>query len=54
MTSRHAARVAIEQLQNGHPRFLGAVLNRVELERNSYYYSGYYRREYAVYHQAAG
>jgi polysaccharide biosynthesis transport protein len=53
MTSRHAARAAIEQLQNGHPRFLGAVLNRVELERNSYYYSGYYRREYAVYHQAA-
>jgi polysaccharide biosynthesis transport protein len=53
MTSRHAARAAIEQLQHGHPRFLGAVLNRVELERNSYYYSGYYRREYAVYHQAA-
>ncbi|CAN5517692.1 exopolysaccharide regulatory tyrosine autokinase VpsO [soil metagenome] len=53
MTSRHAAGAAIEQLQNGHPRFLGAVLNRVELERNSYYYSGYYRREYAVYHQAA-
>lgn len=52
MTSRHAARAAIEQLRNGHPRFLGAVLNRVELERNSYYYSGYYRREYAVYHQA--
>jgi capsular exopolysaccharide synthesis family protein len=53
MTSRQAARHAIEQLQNGRPRFFGAVLNRVELERNSYYYSGYYRREYAQYYQAA-
>jgi len=53
MTSRQAAKAAIEQLQNGRPRFLGAVLNRVELERNAYYYSGYYRREYAQYYQAA-
>ncbi len=53
MTSRHAAKNAIEQLQNGRPRFFGAVLNRVELERNAYYYSGYYRREYAQYYQAA-
>jgi len=53
MTSRQAAKAAIEQLQNGRPRFLGAVLNRVELERNAYYYSGYYRREYAVYYQTA-
>ncbi len=53
MTSRQAAKAAIEQLQNGHPRFLGAVLNRVELERNAYYYSSYYRREYAQYYQAA-
>ena len=47
MTSRHAAKTAIEQLENGRPRFVGAVLNRVDLERNAYYYSGYYRREYA-------
>lgn len=53
MTSRQAAAVAIEQLQKGRPHLLGAVLNRVELERNSYYYSGYYRREYAQYYQAA-
>jgi hypothetical protein len=26
------------------------VLNRVDLERNSYYYSQYYRREYAQYY----
>jgi capsular exopolysaccharide synthesis family protein len=53
MTSHHAARTAVEQLENGHPHFLGVVLNRVELERNSYYYSGYYRREYAQYYRAA-
>jgi polysaccharide biosynthesis transport protein len=53
MTSRHAARAAIEQLGNGRPTFLGAVLNRVELERESYYYSTYYRREYGHYHQPA-
>lgn len=53
MTSRQAAKAAIEQLQNGRPRFFGAVLNRVELERNAYYYSSYYRREYAQYYQAA-
>ena len=53
MTSRHAARTAIEQLENGRPHFVGAVLNRVELERNAYYYSGYYRREYAQYYQKA-
>jgi capsular exopolysaccharide synthesis family protein len=52
MTSRHAARTAIEQLENGRPHFVGAVLNRVELERNAYYYSGYYRREYAQYYQS--
>jgi capsular exopolysaccharide synthesis family protein len=54
MTSRHAARTAVEQLQKGRPAFVGAVLNRVELERNALYYSNYYRREYGQYYQAAG
>jgi capsular exopolysaccharide synthesis family protein len=53
MTSRQAAKIAIQQLQNGRPRFVGAVLNRVELEKNAYYYSGYYKREYVQYYQAA-
>jgi exopolysaccharide transport family protein len=53
MTSRQAAKNAIQQLQNGRPHFVGAVLNRVELERNAYYYSGYYKREYVQYYQAA-
>jgi capsular exopolysaccharide synthesis family protein len=53
MTNRHAARTAIEQLENGRARFVGAVLNRVELEKNAYYYSHYYKREYAGYYQQA-
>lgn len=51
MTSRHAAKTAVDQLQRVQARFVGAILNRVDLERNSYYYSQYYRREYSDYHQ---
>jgi succinoglycan biosynthesis transport protein ExoP len=50
MTSRHAARTAVQQLSGVQARFVGAVLNRVDLERNSYYYSQYYRREYTTYY----
>lgn len=32
-------------------RLLGAVLNRVDFDRNAYYYSRYYRREYARYYR---
>jgi succinoglycan biosynthesis transport protein ExoP len=54
MTSRQAARAAVEQLEKSRPGFIGAVLNRVDLENNGYYYSKYYRREYGqYYHQAA-
>ncbi|HEX5475286.1 MAG TPA: polysaccharide biosynthesis tyrosine autokinase [Vicinamibacterales bacterium] len=53
MTSRHAAKTAIEQLAHGRVHFVGAVLNRVELEKNAYYYSHYYRREYGAYYQQA-
>ena len=51
MTSRHAAKTAVDQLQQVQARFVGAVLNRVDLERNAYYYSQYYRREYSDYYQ---
>jgi hypothetical protein len=34
-------------------RFIGAVLNRVDLQGNAYYYSKYYRKEYAGYYTAA-
>ena len=51
MTSRHAAQTAIEQLEQARAKFIGAVLNRVDLQHNSYYYSQYYRREYSDYYQ---
>jgi polysaccharide biosynthesis transport protein len=51
MTSRHAAKNAVDQLLNVQAKFVGAVLNRVDLERNAYYYSQYYRREYTEYYQ---
>jgi succinoglycan biosynthesis transport protein ExoP len=50
MTSRHAAQRALDQLEQAHAKFIGAVLNRVDLQHNSYYYSQYYRREYAEYY----
>jgi succinoglycan biosynthesis transport protein ExoP len=51
MTSHHAARRAIEQLEQANAKFVGAVLNRVDLKHNAYYYSQYYRREYAQYYE---
>ena len=53
MTSRHAARRALEQLEHARGRFVGAVLNKVDLKHNAYYYSQYYRREYSEYYQRA-
>jgi capsular exopolysaccharide synthesis family protein len=53
MTSRHAAQRAVEQLEQARGKFIGAVLNRVDLQHNSYYYSQYYRREYSDYYQSA-
>ena len=49
MTKRNVARNAIEQLERGHAKFIGAVLNRVDLKHNSYYYSAYYARGYGDY-----
>ena len=53
MTSRHTALRAVEQLANGKTKFVGAVLNRVDLQHHGYYYSQYYRREYGAYYQSA-
>jgi capsular exopolysaccharide synthesis family protein len=52
-TSRQAAQTALDQLEHAHAKFLGAVLNRVDVERNSYYYSRYYRKDYANYYSPA-
>jgi capsular exopolysaccharide synthesis family protein len=54
MTSRHAAQRALERLEQARAKFVGAVLNRVDLQHNAYYYSQYYRREYSdYYHEGA-
>ena len=50
MTTRHTAQRAVEQLSHARPKFLGAILNRVDLKHQGYYYSQYYRREYAGYY----
>ena len=52
-TSRQAARAAIEQLDAVQAHIIGAVLNRVDLEKNPYYYSAYYRKEYSRYYAQA-
>ncbi len=52
-TSRHAARAAIDQLVAVQAHVIGAVLNRVDLEHNPYYYSTYYRKEYSRYYAQA-
>jgi capsular exopolysaccharide synthesis family protein len=42
MTRRRLAERAIETLAAGRPRILGAVLNRVDVSRNRYYYARHY------------
>jgi capsular exopolysaccharide synthesis family protein len=46
MTNRDTASVALDQLESAQAKFVGAVLNRVELRRHGYYYSRYYRKDY--------
>jgi capsular exopolysaccharide synthesis family protein len=53
-TSRHAVRAAVEQLEAANAHLIGSVLNGVDLVRNPYYYSAYYRKEYSRYYVSAG
>jgi capsular exopolysaccharide synthesis family protein len=48
--SRHKALTAVQKLQASKGKILGAVLNRVNVQRNPYYYSHYYSHEYAGYY----
>jgi capsular exopolysaccharide synthesis family protein len=50
MTRRVHAERALETLQSGTVRGVGAVLNRVDFERNKYYYSRYYGYQYKNYY----
>jgi polysaccharide biosynthesis transport protein len=50
MTRRVHAERALETLQNGRVRGIGVVLNRVDFDRNKYYYSRYYGYQYKSYY----
>ena len=52
MTRRVHAERAIELLSAGTPKSVGIVLNRVDFERNKYYYSRYYGYHYKNYYGA--
>jgi len=43
-----------EQLEAANAHLIGSVLNSVDLVRNPYYYSAYYRKEYSRYYVSAG
>jgi Mrp family chromosome partitioning ATPase len=51
MTPRQSAQTAIEQLRAANAKFIGAVLNKVNVHRHAYYYAPYYRKDYAKYYQ---
>jgi Mrp family chromosome partitioning ATPase len=44
---------AVERLAGAEVHFMGAVLNRVDLRRNAYYYARYYSAKYGEYYRAA-
>lgn len=52
-TTRAAARTAIDELLDTRSNVVGAVLNRVDLKHNSYYYARYYRADYERYYRRA-
>jgi capsular exopolysaccharide synthesis family protein len=54
MTPRRNAQTAIDQLAAAKARLIGVVLNRVHVQRHSYYYAPYYRKDYAKYYQRSG
>ena len=58
MTRWRLAERAIATLQAGNPKSISAVLNRVDFERNRYYYSRYYGQHFQSYYgersEAAG
>jgi Mrp family chromosome partitioning ATPase len=53
MTRRAHADRAIQMIQGGKPNIIGAVLNRVDLNRNKYYYSRYYGYQYKSYYDSS-
>ena len=54
MTNRWTAQTALEQLDAARPNYLGAILNRVNLSGDPYFYSRHYRKEYQKYYTKHG
>ena len=50
MTRRVHAERALETIRQSRPRSIAAVLNRVDFDRNKYYYSRYYGYQYKSYY----
>lgn len=50
MTRWRLAERAIDTLQAGRPKSISAVLNRVDFERNRYYYARYYGQQFQSYY----
>jgi capsular exopolysaccharide synthesis family protein len=53
MTSKGTAKAALDQLDAAKAKYVGGILNRVDVNRNSYYYARHYRREYETYYTKA-
>jgi Mrp family chromosome partitioning ATPase len=53
MTRWRLAERAVETIMSGNPRSMTAVLNKVDFNRNKYYYSRYYGRQYKSYYSEA-
>jgi len=51
-TNKHTALTALDQLLSAKAKFLGGILNRVDVRRNPYYYAHYYKKSYTAYYQS--
>jgi capsular exopolysaccharide synthesis family protein len=50
LTSRHAARNALDQLTHANVTVIGAILNGADVKRHGHYYGSYYSKDYARYY----
>ncbi len=52
-TSKYVASAALDQLEGAKAKFIGGILNRVNVQRNPFYYSHYYRASYSDYYKSS-
>ncbi len=53
MTRHRLAERALETIHLAHPKYVAVVLNKIEFDRNRYYYSRYYGHQYRNYYADA-